>query len=291
MRQITQILIKGIPQLYSSGFTDTSYVDARLELLPDYFSKRLETKEYWRTVHQPFLSDKQPVQIHNYRKYRLTTYANEQVNYNNLNLATDVTVIDENGSSVPVKVLSLKNDKLSDTAFYKTTIEFAEYIHDAVNIINYLTYPQNKFGKTDNDLVKLQLSNNKNIDNIIDFAAGQTLSFYTCLLPKLDRTKPELINNNQTGINYTFKSIDAAVLSIKLFLTENEMLQLKKYLHRCFYLNSGVSNGVSIIYNGNVYTAIEPVTADIKEQADLINVFEVDIDLKYDQTIFYPFAS
>jgi len=95
-------------------------------------------------------------------------------------------------------------------------------------------------------------------------------------------------SDSSTGIAYLSSAIDFDTITLRFYLTTQEMQRMKKYLPRCFYHDSGGLPKGTRMYlttDATVYQAIEFCQPKIKMIQELVELYECEVELKYSQII------
>jgi hypothetical protein len=292
MSTISTISISGIPNILASDFEGKLYLDNRIQKYPDSKFKIIETKESYCTIDNPNFTSTQFIQNTFYPKYKATIYINENIDIDKVKFANNVVFTLSDEREINAKIIDIKNTALSDTSIFKCEIDFYQKNIDSESIINYLTYPEClEPNFVTAQMHRLTLTNNYNIDNEIDFESGDNVTFYTKLNPIYSRSDLEFKPDKNIGIDYIYRSSDFGTVNATFYLTEAEIIKLKKYLPRCFYLSGGISYGTKFIDGVTEleYTAIEAIVPKIQTNDDLIKIYEFKLMLKYSQIDYNHF--
>ncbi len=275
--------IKYIPALFPYvNFTDTHVInDLRIIKSKEPEIVLIQTENKFKTLNNINLSNEQIIQSIKYDKYLCEIEMFEENAFENIQLAENITLIlaDTDETPILVKLISQPEiNQIADSTLYYVRFTFAALQTDDIIINNYKTADYINQKRLNN--YRIILSNDYNIDNEIDFAAGNILSFYTEFLPYQIRSEMEL--SQQTLPNaqkVSINSSDNLTTTIKVILTRSEFLQLQKYLKRC-----SVTLMLDIDY---VLQPTKDVTFTVKENNQLIDLFDVDIIFNTDYIKFY----
>jgi hypothetical protein len=284
---ITKLKLYGLLYLFPEyGYQPEILIDAEPVKEPDLRSVIFETEELYTTVHEPNYKYNLPIQSILNEKYKVMFFSNnldciDLIKYcNKVEMFETDTAVETNYT---IKVLGIEYSKIENSLLYQITIEYYKFQEQLLNIVNHLTYTENLRGLTAALLYKLELSNNKNVDSVVNFVTGSVINFYTCIVPTTETLAISNESSNEVaGVVIDSKTISFDVYNLRFYLTETEAAQMQKYAQRCFYFDSSkAAKGTKLrLPTGTEINAIERIKP-VLERKTLLNIWECSIVFKY----------
>lgn len=119
-----------------TSFVDSVNIDARLERLPDSFLQQTKTEKFYKTVANQQTSKQILVQSVKRERYRLFFYCYESTDWQKINVADSIEIINNYGESISVEVQEVSFEDLGSGA-YKCTLTFIDLTSDTDSIVNH----------------------------------------------------------------------------------------------------------------------------------------------------------
>lgn len=107
------------------------------------------------------------------------------------------------------------------------------------------------------------------------------LVFYTKLLPQIEDSEIKEKKTENTGLDIVNSSVNTSVANTRFYMSRADANLAKSYIPRC--------DTVYIEYNGERIYNNERVIPDIPKKDDLIDIFEVNINVPHNLKYFYNF--
>jgi len=224
--------------------------------------------------------------------YDVEISAKENTNLQILKECELIKLIDKNNNSKNVQISEITEEFESDTTLKNIKYTFIEILKDKDSLVSHAesSYVFEKIGNGEyEESIYLQIENNKNIDSIVDFENGETLKFYTLFYPEIKRemiAEDTILNFSKNGKMITISSFDCENVKIRLFLNNENLVKLQKYIKRAWFIQNGQNKGVKIIVGSLEYQAEQTINADDIEintdNSSLVNLTEITITLKRD---------
>lgn len=292
MIEASQIRIKYIPAIFPNyNFEDRKYVDYRIVKLPEKNITKILTDSHYTKINE-LITKSQLVQTIVYEQYEIELFIHENIGIDYTKIAGQVTFITDEGDIYNAEVISINYDKVESSYFYHVILRFYAISNDTDAISNYCdeTFISNVYGLANVNNLTLQLK--KNIDTL-DFEGGSTFKIYNIFKPTFERLELKIEEQKlDNGSNLIVNSQDCQVLRTTFFVDETTKNLFKKYAKRAFHISSGSPVGVTFYdkTTDTTYTATMPLDYEISNNKELINLYEIKIEIKYDLINFYHFA-
>lgn len=284
---MNSIKIKHIPGLFPAvDYEDIIYNIFSFSKLPESRLKVIETEAELATLHEPDIYTNRTIQAQKYDRFEIKILTNSLSNLELLRLSGQIEVDYEGFEKFNAKCTDIKFDKIIDgLLMYRATIQLFKIDLAYHSIFNYLSFPECARGIDVDQLYCLTFYCNKlNVENCTE---ANPAKFYTILKPKFSISDPDLKETDRTGEKMTNQSITFDVVTLQLYVSESDANFIKKYLPRCCYSNSLTDFGLTRIISGQAaYTSIERVIPKIQAVKDAIDLFEVEVELKYSKLVF-----
>lgn len=289
-----QIEISGIPVIYPKTLTDIQEIENRLTLLPDQFETTIKSDDLYTDIFEPALFEEKTLQKVIFDKYECEVYINENTDLNTLKHARFATV-NTGVETFTCRITDIDYSKLSESTMYKCTIKMYRIKDVEESVINYYSYPECLYnGYVLSDLNKLELTNDKDVDDVEFLTSSTVLNFYTALNPEWDRVETDSKSDKTTGEEIRNFDVDFATCTLRFILTLTEFLNLRKCLRRCFYKDINDSwnpKGTRFVFKTgtqlyDIVQAVESATYKVNEKSKLVNKYDVSVTLKFNKVMF-----
>lgn len=229
---IIRLKIKGIPGVYPDQYSDFVTFETALQPIPNVTNESI-TKDIFYSIHDNVNKLKQAIQRVYASTYKLVGYFDATFNLAIVASSRFVYIVEEGKAEIECFFTTPpKFDAISDSAKYKVTFELTE---TKQTIINYLSYPEMKFGKNDSDLVKLSFYCTKDLLNSNPDLRSTGFHIYTCLYPKTSSTTPkqkDSIVNGKNELNVTNSQVFETKI-LRFYLKESDAKILRKIYDKC----------------------------------------------------------
>ena len=218
------------------------------------------------------------------RQHEVEIYFKENTNVYEIIESDKIQLVTRDGITLRATYKEASYELIEKTQMRVATFIFTENLSAIESLSNFV---ESNFVSQRTDIrttVRLELSNNEDIG---DFAAGETKTFYTIFYPIYDRETIEddvLLTKTATGQQYTIRTYDCETISLKFFLEDDDLAIFRKLIKRCYYMSGSDHRGIKLTFNGTVY-AEQTVNSDditIGDRNELINITEVDVVLRRD---------
>jgi len=216
----------------------------------------------------------------------------------------NIRLYDENNTLYDCELNDLNAELISGTSQYLVTLNLKilhQYIDNEIdeslvlsenNISNFCTYDYLTEKYNVADLTKLELTNFENVDSDVDFETGESIEFYSKFIPKIKNSENTIEEITlKSGQVFISKVENFKVYTVRFYLTLSELILLQKYAKICFWIDTGFNLGAVLTYQGNTVNSEKPIDFTINDKVQLIDVYEVDINLYTNIIVYYPFEN
>ncbi|MDT8303085.1 MAG: hypothetical protein RQ760_16520 [Sedimentisphaerales bacterium] len=285
---IIKIKIAGLPAIFpAADFVGRWNTYDRVILIGNH-SEVVETDEAFRTIYDNNYQTRK-VQSVTYDKYLLRIPANEYWRIDLIEHAKFITITTHDEIEHNAIVLNVNYTKEEGTELGVYEIEYADknpqnYKNQSLPINNFLEHNnlQNEYEL--DQLVRLTMHNSETIDSefteltTVPIGGDPNLYYYSELLPEF--VIPEIKEESEevNGVEKVTRSSGSRAMRARFYLQTDEKNQVAKYLQRC--------STVALRFPWGERSATERVVPEIQPVG--VNLFQVDIVMKYETTNYYP---
>jgi hypothetical protein len=277
--------IKYIPALFPNvDFTDIHVIsDVRIVKLLQPEILIIQTEKKYKTVSQRTISTEQIIQSVKYDKYYIEIYSFENNEFNNIQLAENILIVDELENIHTVKLLNIDVENVEqNTTLYVTRLTFASLQDDDIIVNSYKTSDYISLKNTENYNLKLT-----NVGSNPIFGLATEINFYTEFLPEQKRSEIQISEQElPDGRKLISSSIDALETKIKFILTTYEFTEFMKVIHRVNLSDIDLINATDVFS----ISPSERMQVIINENNQLIDLYDIDLIIHTDVIKFYNFA-
>lgn len=285
---VTKIVISGLPAIFPDASFNAKWQTYYRTTHIGNYSEVVMTEDYWRTIYDVNYQQRM-VQAVTYDKYLLRIPANEYLRIDLIEFAKYIYITTQDDITHKAKVLSVNYTKQDGTELGTYEIEYAD-----INTDNYKNeqLPINDFLESDSlldefeadQLCRLSMYNSKTIDaefttlTTTYIGGDPNLYYYSELIPEPVIPEIEEESEQVGGIEKVSRSSGTRAMRARFYLKTEDKNEVAKYLQRCDTVKLRLPSGER--------TAIERIVPDITPVG--VNLFQVDIILKYEITNYYP---
>lgn len=273
MSNVVSIQISGLPAIYPQGYVEKLNTYLRVVAYGTH-SEVVVTDDAFRTVGDPNYQERM-VQATTYDKYLLRIPADEHLRAERLQFAKFGTVVTQDEVSHKMKVLNVNYTREEGTELGMFEIEYADinpknYKNQQLPINNYLETNQVQQDYTTDQLVGLTYS--------ITEIGTIPRTVYTELLPEDEITEPQEETNDVTGIEKVTRSLIQRQMKVRFYMTADDKNLFMRYIPW--------ADSVTLSTPSGSYTSLERILPEVKPVG--VNLFQIDLAVKYESSIFYP---
>jgi len=284
MQTFVRIEATGLPAIFpAEDYYDRIFTYNRVETY-GLHTVMIETKKKFQTAFD-FHYDNRIVQSQIYNRYRIDLFIDETMNIELYQYAQTVYVTLKNEEVHHAKILEFNVEYISNTNLKKCSMVYADtnpknYQHGNQPVNNYLESVYVKGTHPTSQIAVVRLSHDTWIDSEWDQYRGNYY-FYSILRPFIEVTKPSGEQVDIESLKKPTKAISQKTAVQRLYLQQEQKVVLEKYaeLVESFTITSPFGN----------FTALQPPELKIDLLDNAINLFQVDIEMIYENTVFYPY--
>jgi hypothetical protein len=278
MNEVNKITISQLPGLFPTfAFQDKKYVLNR-PIKIGFYEESFKTDKKFKTIEDNWYRERN-VQNIVYDKYKIIIPAKENQGVGLLKYA-DIVSIELRNQDADVYathtalVLSLTESYQGESLALFYTLEYAD-----INKLNYVDYKQPIINYLKSDVI----DDNYNTSTLVKLTLGSIPEsaasvFYTKLLPELDITDMDLKEEKVNSLNITTYVGKQKLIRARFYLGETAVNLFKLYINR----SVGVNGFYATLLNPpTTYTSIEMMKPAIQRIDAAIDLFQVDIEMKY----------
>lgn len=307
VNQHVQIRVKGLPSQWKDiTFEDRKYIKHIRFYKVEPGILVYETDETFKSIEYPNIFLNLPVASFSYERRVLEIDITENIGLESLQTGEEILVIDENVIYYQCSIDSIEYEKQSNSTLYRANVtlkvlykyqdagedkqqlENENYYNDFVTS----TYLLAKYSPL--EIYSLTLYNYENVDTT-DLTSG--IVFYSKFYPKITRTENEIDKNVLANGDVLVNKIQSfQVINFRLYVTETERNQLKKYSDVCYFKDAGgVDNGAFLLLGdaGASYISVKPIEIEYVENGELNNlgIYQCNIKLFTDKLNYSPYLN
>lgn len=282
-----QIRVKGLSSCFKEGFfEDRKYLKGYgFERIPNDVIV-FDSEESFKTVNFPNIYLTVPIASISFEQNLLEILSSENIEVSQIEACERIQVIDNNGILNECKIIGVeknKPDSYSTLYQYLITCQIIyRYSGGSANgdlILNEDTYNDHVTSTylLDNyDNIKLWRLSLWNYENVDSTVITTPLEFYTKFYPKLDTVETKLSEQELANGDKVVNKIQSfTVYKCRFYLTETEMINMKKYAKFCHYKDEFGNNYGNTLDNGHlleIYAGIKPIEFEFPEKTELQNI-------------------
>lgn len=266
-----KIVISNIPSVFPPAYNEQLYlIDTRSVMqTKDYLTVETEGKIQ---IKNDTSYRKRKIQTVSYDKYTLEFITTETINIGQLNVANEITIIQDNGESHLAELIDFQEPaKLSNSEFRLYSIIYRDL--NSKETINHLTY-----------------DSTINPDYDVSLVITSIGTYYSSLTPVFDVSEYKRTSNDDNYIDVVSSESSFKTITYTAYLSEDDKNTVLEYVNAnsTFVDVAGGGVKVHISYNGTSYQPLETPIVTI-DKGELEGIYFITITLSYETILNYPY--
>ena len=280
MLELYKIRIKELPGIYPNySYVDTIYSTNR-PIKIGFHEESFTTDKKFKTTNDTWYNNRK-IQTILYDKYSINIPAKENQRIGLLKYGDFIEIEFPTGSTHECLILAVNEQYVGDSFAIMYTIEYADinpqnYTNLEQPVINYLKHENIENAGVYGTLAAAYLNN-----------GSGTTKIYTRLLPEFDVSEYDVKEEKVNSINVTSYVAYQGTLKARFYIGQTNANLIKDLLR----FSSGYNSGYLKIVYGYTYQSIELVKPDISQIVGAVDLYEWNLEIKYNNTQVNLFES